>query len=66
MQHWEYKKLDLCALPRRATETDLLNEAGSHGWELVTICVGNIALLKRPVPKLAASRRSSSTATAGT
>ena len=47
MPEWEYRKILLSELPRRRGDIDLLNEAGSQGWELVTILLNNVAYLKR-------------------
>jgi len=60
MPEWEYITLNLCELPRKTSELDLLNGAGEKGWELVTITSNNIAYLKRPVPRRS-SRASRST-----
>ena len=49
MPEWEYRKILLSELPRRRGDIDLLNEAGSQGWELVTILTNNVAYLKRAV-----------------
>ncbi len=54
---WEYRLLDLCAIPNKLTAIDLLNEAGSDGWELVMITRNNMAYLKRPVAPAKAARR---------
>jgi hypothetical protein len=45
MPEWEYRKILLSELPRRRGDIDLLNEAGSQGWELVTILTNNVAYL---------------------
>jgi hypothetical protein len=44
---WQYRKINLNELPRRAEEIDVLCDAGEQGWELVTILPNNIAYLKR-------------------
>jgi hypothetical protein len=44
MPQWEYIKIDLNDLPSKASEIDLLNDAGKHAWELVLITSNNIAL----------------------
>ena len=44
---WEYRKTALNDLPPRTDDLDLLSEAGSQGWELVTILLNNVAYLKR-------------------
>ena len=49
MQHFEYRKIDLSARPRKLDEIGVLNEAGKDGWELVSIAVNHIAYLKRAV-----------------
>lgn len=45
---FEYMKLDLNTLRGRESELDILNRAGSQGWELVSISQINVAILKRP------------------
>jgi Domain of unknown function (DUF4177) len=47
MNQWEYQKLDLNDLPRKADDIDVLNDAGKDGWELVAITANNVAILKR-------------------
>jgi hypothetical protein len=47
MARWEYTKIHLSELPRQGDDVDLLNDAGSSGWELVGITNNNIAYLKR-------------------
>lgn len=37
MREWEYRKLDLNNLPRKAEDIDVLQDAGRDGWELVQI-----------------------------
>ncbi len=49
MSEWEYRKIDLNQLPRKADDIDLLCDAGEEGWELVTILANNVAYLKRQV-----------------
>lgn len=49
MTKWEYEKIDLNSLGRSESEIDVLNLAGSNGWELVAINSCNIAIMKRPV-----------------
>lgn len=47
---WEYCVINLSCLPKKATEADLLNDAGAQGWELVTIIPNlNVAYMKRAV-----------------
>ena len=63
---WEYLKLDLNAVPRRGNEIDVLNGAGSDGWELVTVTRNGIAFLKRAIGQPAkAVRRKTPEPTAG-
>jgi hypothetical protein len=50
MPVWEYEKIDLNDLPRKRDDTDLLNDAGKDGWELVSISSNNFAYMKRMVP----------------
>jgi hypothetical protein len=47
MPRWEYRKIDLNNVPRKTDDMDLLNDAGAHGWELVSITANNVAYLKR-------------------
>lgn len=49
MPQWEYEVLDLNELPKRTSLLDVLNDAGSRGWELVSISSLNIAVLKRQI-----------------
>ena len=49
MPEWEYMTIDLNDLPSKASEIDVLNDAGKDGWELVVITSNNIAYLKRQV-----------------
>ena len=51
MLEWKYRKIDLNDPPREATDLDLLDKAGSDGWELVVITVNSIAYLKRATTK---------------
>ena len=46
---WEYRRILLNDLPPRTDDLDLLSEAGSQGWELVTSLLTNVAYLKRAV-----------------
>jgi hypothetical protein len=50
MHRWEYQKLDLNDLPRKADDIDILNDTGKNGWELVAITANNLAILKRQIP----------------
>jgi hypothetical protein len=49
MLEWEYRKLFLNQHSPRGDVLDLLNAAGTEGWELVGITGNNIAYLKRPI-----------------
>ena len=49
MPQWEYEVLDLNEIPKRTSLLDVLNDAGSRGWELVSISSLNIAVLKRQI-----------------
>jgi hypothetical protein len=49
MHQWEYQKLGLNDLPRKADDIDVLNAAGKDGWELVAITANNVAILKRQI-----------------
>jgi hypothetical protein len=51
MPEWEYRKIDLSALPRNTSEVDLLNIVGDEGWELVMVTLNNIAYFKRQIRK---------------
>jgi len=44
---WQYLKINLNELPRRADEMDVLCKAGEEGWELTTVLPNNVAYLKR-------------------
>jgi hypothetical protein len=68
MHAWEYRKIDLNDLPRKAKDIDLLNDAGANGWEVVTITSNAIAYLKRQVgrPPVSTPARSSRTKVAQT
>jgi hypothetical protein len=59
MREWEYRKLNLSDAPRRGDETAPLNQAGSEGWELVSVTRNGIAYLKREKPAPKAERRRS-------
>lgn len=47
MPRWEYRRIDIATTPRRGDDIDLLDDAGSNGWELVGITVNGTAYLKR-------------------
>ena len=47
MRTWEYKKVDLNQVRRRADDIDVLDDAGRDGWELAAILPNNVAYLKR-------------------
>jgi SepF-like predicted cell division protein (DUF552 family) len=57
MPEWEYRKIDLNALPSNASEVDLLNIVGDDGWELVIITPNNIAYFKRQIRKKLPKRK---------
>jgi hypothetical protein len=57
MRRWEYFKVDLSDTPRRTQDTDLLNDAGKAGWELVFISANSIAYMKRELPAEAAPKK---------
>jgi hypothetical protein len=50
MPQWEYRRLDLNDAPRRSDDIDVLNRAGSEGWELVSVTGNGVAYLKRQIP----------------
>jgi len=50
MARWEYCKVDLGTIPRKATDIDLLNDLGKDGWELIKITPNSIAYLKSHLP----------------
>ena len=56
MHKWEYQKLNLNDLPRKADDVDLLNDAGKDGWDLVALTANNVAILKREVPQPAPAK----------
>jgi hypothetical protein len=51
LPEWEYTRIDLNNLPGKASEIDVLNDAGKDGWELVLITTNNIVYLKRQIEK---------------
>ena len=51
MPEWEYMTISLNDLPPKASEIDVLNDAGKDGWELVIITSNNIAFVKRQIRK---------------
>jgi len=58
---YEYTKIDLGAVSTKVSDTDVLNDAGRDGWELVTIAANNCAYLRRvvgPAPEAGISSRS--------
>jgi len=57
MRRWEYFKVDLSDTPRRTQDTDLLNDAGKAGWELVFISANSIAYMKRELRPDAAPKK---------
>jgi DNA-binding protein H-NS len=46
---WEYRKISLSDLPRKRDDIDVLNDAGSKGWELIAILPNSMAYMKREV-----------------
>ena len=60
MTQWEYRKIALYELPRRADDIDLLCDAGREGWELVAILANNVAYLKRQIIVPISERREES------
>ena len=66
MRQWKYLRLDLNAAPRRGNEIDMLNGAGSDGWELAAINRNGVAILKREISQsVRAVRRKASEGSAG-
>jgi hypothetical protein len=49
VSEWEYSRINLNEVPRRADDIDALNDAGKEGWELVAITTNNVAFLRRPI-----------------
>jgi hypothetical protein len=49
MREWEYIRLDLNNTPRRGDDIEVLNRAGSEGWELVAVTGNGVAYLKREI-----------------
>jgi len=47
VRRWEYKKVNLNQVQRRADDIDVLDDAGRDGWELAAILPNNVAYLKR-------------------
>ena len=47
MREWEYRKLYLNQHSPRGDDLEVLNAAGTAGWELVGITGHNVAYLKR-------------------
>jgi hypothetical protein len=67
VSEWEYSRINLNEVPRRADDIDALNDAGKEGWELVTITTNNVAFLRRPIGEPARpqpTRRKAATARA--
>ena len=65
MPQWEYRRLDLNDAPRRSDDIDVLNRAGSEGWELVSVASNGVAYVKRQIPDpVKAGRRKAVTSTA--
>lgn len=65
MTEWEYRKLDLNNQRPRGDEVELLNDAGTDGWELVGITSNSIAYLKRPMLRDARQDTSATSAHTG-
>jgi hypothetical protein len=57
MSQWEYRTIYLSEVPRRTLATDLLNELGRDGWELVCIVPNGVAYLKREIAPSSSRRR---------
>lgn len=57
MPQWEYRRLDLNDAPRRSDDIDVLNRAGSEGWELVSVTSTGVAYVKRQIPEPAKTVR---------
>jgi hypothetical protein len=51
MSDWEYQQIDLSQHGPRSHELDMLNGAGTAGWELVSITGNNVAYLKRRIDR---------------
>jgi hypothetical protein len=51
MPQWEYRRIDLNDAPRRGDDVDVLNRAGSEGWELVAVTGNGVAYVKRLIPE---------------
>ena len=68
MTKWEYEKIDLNSLPRGQSDLGTLNAAGAEGWELVAINTCNIAIMKREIAPVKATRATAAarTKTSGT
>jgi DNA-binding protein H-NS len=60
LPNWEYRKIDLNLQHPRGDELDLLNAAGSQGWELVGMTSNGIAYLKRAIEEHASEQAGSS------
>jgi hypothetical protein len=56
LRYWEYLLLNLCDAPRGGKDVDLLEDAGSRGWELVAITAKGLAYLKREIKEPARAR----------
>ena len=48
MPKWEYLTINLRDLPITTQASDMLNEVGKEGWELVAITGNGVAYFKRP------------------
>ena len=56
-QQWQYLQVNIFDLKRGERELDILNAAGSEGWEPIGLAVNGVAILKRPVVEDAPPRR---------
>jgi hypothetical protein len=56
MHTWEYMTINLYEQSLAAQESDVLNDAGKEGWELVAITSNGMAYFKRPVGTAASAR----------
>ena len=62
MTRWEYRKIYLGDSPAGSDNIDILNEAETHGWEIVGITINNVAYLKRQVVEPEPARKAQSSA----
>ena len=52
MPQFEFRKIDLNNTPKKMTDVDLLNEAGTDGWRVTCITPNHVAYMEREVPKV--------------